>query len=225
MYQVYFPTSSPYVTAVGGTQGPELTKEGVFDGSEITCSSVTKAAITSGGAFSNYYMRANTASFQSTAVDNYLKSVAGTNRAPAVGFNTGGRAYPDIAAVAAAYAVVADADGGHVVMHGTSASAPFIAGLFSNVNAKRLAAGKGSLGWVNPTLYQTYIEFTNDITEGNNLCVADGTCCSEGFYAAKGWDPTTGIYVYIYIHHCIRYVEMDMCIHKYLHICYLLFML
>ena len=95
-YQVYFPTSSPYVTAVGGTQGPELTKEGVFDGSEITCSSVTKAAITSGGAFSNYYMRANTASFQSTAVDNYLKNVAGTNRAPVAGFNTGGRGYPDL---------------------------------------------------------------------------------------------------------------------------------
>jgi tripeptidyl-peptidase-1 len=95
-YIATFPASSPYVTAVGATQGPELTAKGVFDGSEITCSSSTGGDITSGGGFSNYYMRANSASFQSTAVDNYLKNVAGTNRAPVAGFNTGGRAYPDI---------------------------------------------------------------------------------------------------------------------------------
>jgi subtilase family serine protease len=57
---------------------------------------------------------------------------------------------------------------------GTSASSPFMAGLFSNVNAKRLAAGKGSLGWINPTLYQTYTQFTN----GMNIY----------------------IYIYIYVH-------------------------
>jgi tripeptidyl-peptidase-1 len=95
-YTAIFPASSPYVTAVGATQGPELTASGVFDGSEITCSSTTGGGITSGGGFSNYYMRANTASFQSTAVDNYLKNVTGTNRAPPAGFDTGGRAYPDI---------------------------------------------------------------------------------------------------------------------------------
>jgi tripeptidyl-peptidase-1 len=95
-YIAKFPASSPYVTAVGATQGPELTASGVFDGSEITCSSSTGAAITSGGGFSNYYMRATTASFQSTAVDNYLKNVAGTNRAPVAGFNTDGRGYPDL---------------------------------------------------------------------------------------------------------------------------------
>jgi tripeptidyl-peptidase-1 len=100
-YSPQFPASSPYVTTVGATQGPELTAEGVFDGSEITCSSSTGGGITSGGGFSNYYMRADTASFQSTAVDNYLENVDAGNVGPdgfrpIPGYNTGGRGYPDI---------------------------------------------------------------------------------------------------------------------------------
>lgn len=195
-YVISYPTSSPYVTAVGATQGVELTDAGIFNGGEITCSTDTGAGITSGGGFSNHHMRANAASFQSTVVDNYLKNVTGTNRAPAAGFNTGGRAYPDLAAAGAQYLVRLGGTLGAV--DGTSASAPFIAGLFSNINAKRLAAGKGSLGWVNPTLYQTYSEWANDITKGNNLCVGDARvpCCSQGFHAAVGWDPTTGIKIF-----------------------------
>jgi tripeptidyl-peptidase-1 len=76
---------------------------------------------------------------------------------------------------------------------GTSASAPFVAGLFSNINAQRLAIGKGSLGWINPALYQTYAQFTNDITSGDNKCVLGPICCAQGFTSVAGWDPTTGI--------------------------------
>ena len=76
---------------------------------------------------------------------------------------------------------------------GTSASAPVIAGMFSNINAARMAVGKGSVGWANPFLYDGSSRFFNDIRTGHNKCVAGGGCCSEGFYAAPGWDPVTGL--------------------------------
>ena len=62
--------------------------------------------------------------------------------------------------------------------------------MFSNVNAARLAAGKGSVGWINPVLYKLSTLFVNDITKGNNL---DGPLCPQGFYATPGWDPATGL--------------------------------
>lgn len=52
--------------------------------------------ITSGGGFSNYYTRSNSASFQSNAVSNYLLNVAGTSKAPSLGYNAQGRGYPDL---------------------------------------------------------------------------------------------------------------------------------
>ena len=73
---------------------------------------------------------------------------------------------------------------------GTSASCPVAAGMFSNINAARLAAGKGSIGWIHPAMYMHSSRFVNDVTKGNNK---DGPTCSEGFYATPGWDPTTGL--------------------------------
>jgi hypothetical protein len=85
--------------------------------------------------------------------------------------------------------------GGTVVaISGTSASSPAIAGMISTINAARIAQGKGSVGFFNPALYMYGDSFVNDITEGNIFCAGeDGTCCPQGFYAAPGWDPTTGL--------------------------------
>jgi hypothetical protein len=60
------------------------------------------------------------------------------------------------------------------------------------------------MGWLNPFLYAYSANFTNDITVGVNNCTAiwsynattnvyGATCCVEGFFAAKGWDPITGL--------------------------------
>ena len=70
--------------------------------------------------------------------------------------------------------------------------------MVSLVNSVRRAAGNSSLGWLNPALYAFSKEFIlNDITSGNNLCQAEKaggvTCCSQGFYAAPGWDPVSGL--------------------------------
>jgi len=64
--------------------------------------------------------------------------------------------------------------------------------MVSLVNAARVAAGKGGLGWINPSLYKYRSQFTNDVTSGNNRCIVGGSCCSSGFTAKSGWDPVTG---------------------------------
>ena len=62
------------------------------------------------------------------------------------------------------------------------------------VNSARLAAGKSSLGWINPALYQLSASFAKDITEGANNCAANArVCCGHGYSAMPGWDPVTGL--------------------------------
>ena len=67
--------------------------------------------------------------------------------------------------------------------------------MVAQVNAARLAAGKSSLGWINPSLYALSSSIIlNDITAGINNCAAGAVvCCGQGFPAATGWDPVTGI--------------------------------
>jgi tripeptidyl-peptidase I len=151
------------------------------------CSAPTYT-ITSGGGFSTKYPQP---SFQTKVVESYFVSARESNRNPVRGYNPEGRGYPDISLAGANYLIVV---GGILYyVSGTSASAPAIAGFFSNINAARKAMGKGSIGWVNPVLYANYTSFTNDITEGDNRCAATHHCCPQGFYATKGWDPTTGL--------------------------------
>lgn len=57
------------------------------------------------------------------------------------------------------------------------------------INEERTAAGKGSVGFINPTLYENEWIF-NDIVNGSNP-----NCGSAGFHAVPGWDPVTGMYI------------------------------
>lgn len=104
-----------------------------------------------------------------------------------------GRGYPDVSLLGASY--ITYASGGQVVLYGTSASSPLFAAMVSLVNSARKAAGKSALGWLNPALYAFSSQIIlNDITKGNNLCTAQkAACCKQGFYAAPGWDPVTGL--------------------------------
>jgi tripeptidyl-peptidase-1 len=60
-------------------------------------------------------------------------------------------------------------------------------GIVTLLNEARLAAKKGPIGFLNPTLY-AHPEAFNDITKGSNP-----GCGSEGFKAQPGWDPVTGL--------------------------------
>ena len=59
------------------------------------------------------------------------------------------------------------------------------------LNAVLLSRNQAPLGFVNPALYALYGESTVgfDVVDGNNVHKP----CSEGFSAARGWDPISGL--------------------------------
>lgn len=184
-YFPMWPATSPYVTAVGGTQGPESGQP------DVGCSSDTGGVITSGGGFSNVYP---TPLWQyGPVLGDYFDEIALIE--PVAGFNLTGRAYPDVSAMAYNYAIL---DGSEwILVSGTSASTPVTAGFFSLINSARIAAKMSPMGWINPSLYTDYPKYTADILFGENSCAAGRnistlTCCKEGFTAVPGWDPVTG---------------------------------
>eukprot|EP01038_Epipyxis_sp_PR26KG_P012692 gene12692-17018_t len=177
-YNPYFPTSSTYVTSVGGTFGPESGT------SEKQCQKDQGCGITSGGGISDQY---SIPSYQKYAVSNYLSSTS-----PSItGYNTVGRGYPDISLLANYYTLIVD--GQTVISSGTSVSAPVFAGMITLINAERKNLNLGSVGFLNPSLYKYNTTFVKDITDGDNKCTAGSTCCTQGFSGAKGWDPVTGL--------------------------------
>ncbi|KAK1225614.1 hypothetical protein PQX77_011441 [Marasmius sp. AFHP31] len=162
-FQPAFPASCPFVTTVGGTTrtNPEV------------------AVSFSGGGFSNYFARPD---YQNAPVTTFLNRLGSTNSGL---FNATGRAYPDLAAQGTGFQVII---GGRTSsVGGTSASSPTVAGIVALLNDVRLAAGKSSLGFLNPLIYQNAAAF-NDITSGSNP-----GCGTNGFTAGSGWDPVTGL--------------------------------
>ncbi|KAF8197205.1 subtilisin-like protein [Mycena galopus ATCC 62051] len=162
-----FPTSCPYVTAVGATQGfnPEV------------------ATNLTGGGFSDLFPRPW---YQTQVVDSFLKTIppdfAGT-------FNKSGRGYPDVAVQGWGLDFVFS--GATFATGGTSFSSPIFASIIALINDRLLAAGKPVVGFMNPWLYAHSEAFT-DITEGHN----SGLECprsSVAFDATKGWDALTGV--------------------------------
>ena len=167
-FRPMFPSSSPYVTAVGGT-GFNHPLSGEY-GHEI-----------SGGGFSNLFARP---SDQNEVVEKYLKS--GPHIPPTSYFNPNGRGYPDISAVCHDFWIVRSM---HVETEsGTSASTPTVAGIISLLNDARLQNNKSTLGFLNPFLYQNSATMY-DVTAGHNEGCLPGDI---GFYASTGWDPVTG---------------------------------
>ncbi|KAG6830402.1 hypothetical protein H0H92_000898 [Tricholoma furcatifolium] len=142
--------------------------------------SIPEVATTlSGGGFSRYF---NRPSYQNAQVNKYLTKLGSTYSGL---YSSTGRGYPDVSAQGLKFAVVI---GGQVQsVSGTSASAPTVAGILSLLNDARLAANKPSLGFINPLIYANPNGF-NDIVSGNNP-----GCNTNGFSAAAGWDPVTGL--------------------------------
>ena len=160
-----FPTSSPYIVSVGGTEWSGLFKKNPED---------PVAWDRSGGGFSWQF---DAPPHQNASVAAYLASQAGTSGFPAAtAFNAAGRGYPDVAAISA---------------DGTSQSSPTMAGIWSLLTDHRLNAGLPPLGFLAPRLWKTMETYPGeafqDVTSGNTKL-----SCSTGFPCAKGWDPMTG---------------------------------
>ncbi|TVY71195.1 Tripeptidyl-peptidase sed1 [Lachnellula suecica] len=187
--RLVFNPGCPYITTVGSTYLPK--------GSNVlTDDEVSTTTFASGGGFSNIY---DTPDYQKAAVDAYFAnadpivkayksySIKSGDPVGANGglFNRDGRGYPDVAAVGDN--IVEYLGGRAVINGGTSASAPVFASILTRINEERIAAGKGTVGFVNPVLY-AYPEMFYDITNGTNPA-----CRTNGFYAGKGWDPVSGM--------------------------------
>jgi tripeptidyl-peptidase-1 len=187
--QGYFPTfpaTSPYVTAVGATQGPEA------GDTEIACQSQEGGVITTGGGFSTYFPAP---SWQQDAVEGYFTSLH-PEHTPRPGYNPLGRGFPDVALLGAHYRVVVQGQARRV--SSSAAAAATFAAMVTQLNAVRAAANQTTLGFLNPAMYSADKGVLRDITSGNNKCfatpnVSDVQCCASGFYATEGWDPVTGL--------------------------------
>ena len=116
----------------------------------------TSASFSSGG-FSNAFSRPL---YQELAVVGYLNKLGDTYSGL---YNATGRAFPDVAAIGEKVAIVVNQEVG--LVGGTSCSAPIFASMIALINDERIAAGKCSLGFLNPFLYANPEAF-NDITTG-----------------------------------------------------------
>ncbi|RAL08475.1 S53 family peptidase [Aspergillus homomorphus CBS 101889] len=187
-----FPNSCPWITNVGATKlYPGHT---VADGESAAYDppgSPYRVAYASGGGFSNIYPIPD---YQSKAVAEYLKKhnppypyyKGGANLGKNGGvYNRLGRGYPDVAANGDNIAMFNGAK--YILEGGTSASTPIFASVINRIIEKRIAAGKGPVGFLNPVLYRN-AEALNDITNGTNP-----GCGTDGFSTAPGWDPVTGL--------------------------------
>jgi kumamolisin len=164
---VDFPASSPYVLACGGTK---LTASGNSISAEVVWHE-SKTSATGGGISDSFDLP-----------DYQQKS----HIPPSVNDQIRvGRGVPDVAAVAdpaTGYAV--RVDGSNLVIGGTSAVAPLMAGLIALINQQK---GK-SVGFIHPVIYANPKAF-RDITQGNNST----TTGNKGYSAASGWDACTGL--------------------------------
>jgi tripeptidyl-peptidase-1 len=186
-----FSSVCPYVTSVGGTVLPP----GGIAGKD------TEIAVTrfpSGGGFSTLYPRPD---YQAEVVGHYLDTYQNASDPNSYPFYTGqdlanvgangglydrdGRGYPDVSAIGDNFPMFYRGKVGKI--GGTSLSTPVFASMINLINEQRLAAGKSTVGFINPVLYANPQAF-NDITVGSNP-----GCGTKGFAVKEGWDPVTGL--------------------------------
>ncbi|KAF4635294.1 hypothetical protein G7Y89_g2815 [Cudoniella acicularis] len=179
-----FPASCPYVTSVGATfHYPE------------------EALYFSSGGFSNRFPRP---SYQDTAVKDYL-SILGPTQWSSL-YNASGRGFPDISAQGYNFSIMEkDPTTGiisTIMVAGTSASAPTVAGIVALLNNARLQVGQKPLGFLNPWLYGAGKAGLTDVVLGGSR-----GCTGRDIYsglpsplvphaswnATKGWDPVSGL--------------------------------
>ena len=175
MFNPSFPGTCPYVTSVGATQ--------IKPGASVTApEEACETVIFSGGGFSNVFPLP---SYQSGAVKSFFANHPPPYTAAQYNNSQTSRGIPDISANGANYVVAVD--GTFSLVYGTSASSPVVGAIITLINEARFAIGKGSVGFINPTLYANPGAL-NDITSGGNQ-----GCGTPGFTAVSGWDPVTGL--------------------------------
>jgi subtilase family serine protease len=181
------PGSQPYVTSVGGARLISTVP------SETAWNDEEGAG---GGGISSVW---GMPSYQSTAPASLNVINSHSSGAPCAATSGDCREVPDVSADAdpetgyETYYTDTTGDPPWTAEGGTSAAAPFWAGLMALVNASSSCAGK-AVGFANPALYaaanSAYSTDFSDITAGDN----DFTAANGGLYpAGAGYDMATGL--------------------------------
>lgn len=101
--------------------------------------------------------------YQQRQVTSYIQGLGSTYAGL---YNASGRGFPDVAALGVNLTMVWK--GETMLINGTSAATPVFAGIIALVNERLLAAGKPSLGFLNPLLYSAQgTAALTDITSGD----------------------------------------------------------
>ena len=181
------PSSSPYITQVGGTTltmngtGASYSSETVWNWN-VEFPGQGYDGVASSGGVSSYY---SIPSWQTNVSDLVAR-----------GGSTGFRNIPDVALTADnVYTVSGGSGAGSGGTGGTSCAAPLWAGFMALVNQQAVINGntKG-LGLVNPAIYAIaagsgYASCFHDVTTGNNTWSSSASL----FYAGSGYDLCTGL--------------------------------
>lgn len=181
---VDFPTSSPYITSVGGTNITLDAANRLVD--EVPWNNAPGDPAGGGGGLSLVFKRPW---WQRGAV-------------PVTRANDDTRAVPDLAALADPAPGYAINVGQWTTVGGTSAAAPLTAAGIALANQAARRAGQPNVGFLNPLLYRLAGgarggQVVRDITTGNNdvgpgIALIDGQnlgCCvaAAGYDQASGW--------------------------------------
>lgn len=184
-YALLHPSSSPFVTSVGGTSLFTLPHQ-AYGAEEAWNLLATGHGATGGGV---------------SAIWPIPAWQIGTTFPITGEASTTQRNAPDVAAVGNPYtgvAVYSQENGGWLQIGGTSASAPIWAGFYSLLNASHIQLGLGALGFFNPALYADEIAFpfydTNDILSGTNggLLGLPGYAAGTLYDNVSGWGSMNG---------------------------------
>jgi subtilase family serine protease len=166
------PSSSPYITQVGGTS---LTTSGTNWSSETTWNAGGNTG--SSGGISSFY-----------AIPAWQLGVNMTTNQGSTNY----RNIPDVALTGANIYVYYN-NGSKSTFAGTSCAAPLWAGFIALVNQQAAASSQPPVGFINPALYAiakstNYLSNFHDITTGNNFRSGSTT----KFAATNGYDLCTG---------------------------------
>ena len=179
------PSSSPYITQVGGTELSTTGPGGAWAGETVWNSGYDSdfdVYIGSSGGVSSYY-----------SIPSWQTNVNTT----ANGGSSRQRNIPDVALVADNILVYSE-NGQSGIVQGTSCSAPLWAGFTALVNQQAAAIGAAPMGLINQSLYRlartatlngTYANYFNDVTSGNNESDFSPTL----YVAGAGYDLCTGL--------------------------------
>ncbi|HJQ45113.1 MAG TPA: protease pro-enzyme activation domain-containing protein [Amycolatopsis sp.] len=180
------PAAQPYVLGVGGTT---MTSSAANQ----TTWNTSGGSGASGGGVSRYEQLSGTGNYQSGVQGSGYSNLCGA----AAGATC--RQVPDVAGVAdpatgylIAFGQTPDGTGQYWgIIGGTSGAAPLWAALIALADASQSCAANGTVGLVQPALYQNAALLT-DITTGNNDVTASGY--TGGLYpATAGYDMATGL--------------------------------